>query len=162
LNAALLPLPAGVEERGEMLDRSQLFKGFTWADLQVFARYFEAVRAPRAAVVFAEGAREGSLFLLIKGKIDITKESAAKNRATLASVSTGKCFGEMALIDGEPRSATAVAAEDSELLVLSRENFERLTEEAPRLAVALLLRIASLISQRLRQTSGTLVDYLKD
>ncbi len=75
---------------------------------------------------------------------------------------TGKAYQQelLALIDGEPRSATCVATEPSVLLALTQAGFQRLCEERPALALKLLTRIAKLMSRRLRQTSGRLVDYL--
>jgi CRP/FNR family cyclic AMP-dependent transcriptional regulator len=66
----------------------------------------------------------------------------------------------MSLVDGEPRSASVVADEPTTLVVLTAEGFACLSSEVPRLAIKVLLKISKLISQRLRQTSGTLVDYL--
>jgi CRP-like cAMP-binding protein len=60
-------------------------------------------------------------------------------------IGPGKTFGEMSLIDGEPRSASAIALDDSKVLVLTE---------------MVLLKLAQLMSQRLRQTSDLLVDFL--
>ena len=66
----------------------------------------------------------------------------------------------MSLIDGEPRSASVIAEEPSLLVVLTGEGLAALSSDVPRLAIKVLLKIAKLISQRLRQTSGALVDSL--
>ncbi|MDP1997148.1 MAG: hypothetical protein Q8J90_08100, partial [Gallionella sp.] len=63
--------------------------------------------------------------------------------------------------DGEPRSATAVVIETSTLAVLTQENFLLIMRDKPALSAKLLLKIAQLLSQRLRLTSGILVDYLE-
>ena len=65
----------------------------------------------------------------------------------------------MSLIDGEPRSATAVAESNCVLLVLTRERLDQLATKAPGLAYKVLLLLARLISQRLRQTSGKFVEF---
>jgi CRP-like cAMP-binding protein len=69
-------------------------------------------------------------------------------------------MGEMSLLDELPYSATAVAREDTQLLLLTRMNFERLGIEQPVLCNVLLRQIARLMSLRLRQTTGILLDYL--
>ena len=79
----------------------------------------------------------------------------------LARIETGKPFGEMSLIDGEPRSATAKAKVDSKVLTLTQDDFRTLSEEHPRLGAILLMKLAELMSYRLRQTSGMLVEYLE-
>jgi CRP-like cAMP-binding protein len=75
-------------------------------------------------------------------------------------IGPGKTFGEMSLIDGEPRSASAIALDDSKVLVLTEENFHRLVYQYPHLGAMVLLKLAQLMSQRLRQTSDLLVDFL--
>jgi CRP-like cAMP-binding protein len=73
----------------------------------------------------------------------------------------GRAFGEMSVIDAEPRSATLVAREPGLLMVLTGESFASLSDEHPRVALNLLQRMARSLSQRLRQTSGQLADYLQ-
>jgi CRP-like cAMP-binding protein len=64
------------------------------------------------------------------------------------------------LIDDEPRSATARVTRPAELLVLTKESFERMSREHPRLALQFTFTIARLLSRRLRLASGMLVDHL--
>jgi CRP-like cAMP-binding protein len=68
----------------------------------------------------------------------------------------------MALVDEEPRSASAVAAEEATLVVFTRESLVRLSDKVPALAFKLMQNIAKLISRRLRRTSGALVDMLEN
>jgi CRP-like cAMP-binding protein len=68
----------------------------------------------------------------------------------------------MALIDGEPRSATCITAMPCKLVILTKENFLRILAEQPGLGVKIVMKIARLLSQRLRKTSGMLVDYLEN
>jgi CRP/FNR family transcriptional regulator, cyclic AMP receptor protein len=78
---------------------------------------------------------------LIKGDID------GKHKI-LATFSKGKALGEIALFDGEPRSATVVADGPVTLLVLSRENLDRLLADHPRLGAKLLFKLGKIISRR--------------
>ena len=100
--------------------------------------------------------------IIVEGKVDIVKEDGRLKRKLIASVSAGKAFGEMSLIEGDMRSAAAMASEDSTLLVLTKENFELLLNDNCVLGTKLLLKISKLMSQRLRMTSGILVDYLSE
>ena len=68
----------------------------------------------------------------------------------------------MALIDGQPRSASARAARDSTLMVLSAEGLQNMNNDQPRLAFRLAMKLARDLSVRLRATSGQLVDFLSD
>ena len=67
----------------------------------------------------------------------------------------------MSLLDDLPYSATATAKDLTKLVLITRHNFERLTEEHPILGVKMLKKIARLMSLRLRQTTGVLVDHLE-
>ena len=66
----------------------------------------------------------------------------------------------MALIDGEPRSASGIAAKETIIFFMTQDNLVRLTRDDPQLGVQLLWKISRLISRRLRQTTGMLVDYM--
>ena len=98
--------------------------------------------------------------LVTEGKVRIQKDQAVGGSQVIAQLGPGQAFGEMALFDAEPRSATVEAETDTTLVRLSTEDFQRLTREAPELGIKLLTKIASLMSQRLRQTSGRLVEAL--
>jgi CRP-like cAMP-binding protein len=88
------------------------------------------------------------------------KEGTGHASKRIGTAAAGRIVGEMSLMDGEPRSASVVADEPTTFVLLTGEGFSRLSSEVPRLAVKVLLKISKLISQRLRQTSGALVDYL--
>jgi CRP/FNR family cyclic AMP-dependent transcriptional regulator len=110
--------------------------------------------------VCKEGSPGDNMFILVEGRVNIVKEDVEGHRKVVAAISKGKSFGEMALFDGEPRSATVMAAVDSTMLVLSKENLERLLDEHPRMGSKLLLKLGKPISRRLRATTGQLVDLI--
>jgi len=78
----------------------------------------------------------------------------------VVTVQAGRGLGEMSMVDKEPRSATVIVVEPAVLAVLTQESFALITRDKPALAANILLKIAQLLSQRLRYTSGVLVDYL--
>jgi CRP-like cAMP-binding protein len=75
-------------------------------------------------------------------------------------VDPGKSLGEMSMIDGEPRFASCIAAEVCQIAVLSRENLARIILEQPVLGSKILMELVLMLSQRLRQTSARLVNYM--
>jgi len=79
----------------------------------------------------------------------------------VTAIGVGKVIGEMSMIDGNPRSASAIAAADTILVTLSKESMDLLFKEKPYVGLKLLKKIAFSMSQRLRQTTGILVDYLE-
>jgi CRP-like cAMP-binding protein len=75
-------------------------------------------------------------------------------------VRAGKTIGEMSILDGMPHSATAVVVEPATLLLLTRNKFEEFMQGEPEVALKVLRKMAMLMSLRLRQTSGVLLDHL--
>lgn len=143
-----------------MLDGVQMFKGFEWANLEALSAYIQLYRASPGAVLFHEGDKGDFMCIVLEGKLEIHKEDKAGVDQTVVTVQAGRGLGEMSMVDGEPRSATVIVVEPTILAVLTHETFELITRDKPALAVKILLKIAQLLSQRLRYTSGVLVDYL--
>ncbi len=160
---SLEPLGAAVislDEIRTMLDSTQMFKGFEWSQIEALSAYIQLYRAAPGIVLFHEGDQGNFMCIVLRGRLDILKEDMQHEDKTVATVHAGRSLGEMAMVDNEPRSATAVVSETAVLAVLTQQNFVEITRDKPALAVKLLLKIAQLISQRLRHTSGILIDYL--
>lgn len=161
---ALEPLGANVisgDEISTMLDGAQMLRDFDWPQIEALSAYIQLYRAAPGTVLFREGDHSDFMCIVLQGCLDIHKEDTLHDDKTVATVYAGRSLGEMAMVDSEPRSATALVKTQAVLAVLTRENFARITHDKPALAVKLLLKIAQLISQRLRHTSGVLVDYLE-
>jgi CRP-like cAMP-binding protein len=148
------------ERRGEQLERSQWLGDLGWTEIMTLAGYMSAFNVPAGTTVCREGDRDPFLCLICDGVIDVIKEDSTGCGKVLASISRGKTIGEMSLIDGEPRSATMIASSDTTLLVLKYESYRELAEVHPRLYGKLAEKIARILSQRLRQTSGALTDLI--
>ena len=149
-----------VKARAELLDATRWANEFAWAEIEALAAHLQIRRRARGEVVCREGEAEPSLFIIAQGSVAIMKHDAEDREKLLAKLGPGQTIGEMALLDGQPRSATAVAAEDLVLLVFTRAELDRLVEAKPRLGVKLLWKLARFLSQRLRQTSGALAEHL--
>lgn len=148
-------------ERIKLLDGTSWHQEFTWGELEALSTYTEAYRAAAITLV-SEDSRDAFMGILIEGQIDVLKRDQSGVNRTIAQIRAGKTLGEMSLIDGEPRSATLQVNRAAVMLIISKFQFERMSNEVPRLALKLVLMIARQLSQRLRQTSGTLVDVLQD
>ena len=112
------------------------------------------------STILHEGGDDGCMLLVDSGRVEILKSESDAGMKPVATIGPGQSFGEMSLIDGQPRSASAVAVTQVSLLMLSREDFTHLSEEDPSLGVALLFRVAHVMSQHLRKTTGRLVELL--
>jgi CRP-like cAMP-binding protein len=108
-------------------------------------------------VVFEEGSTGDTLFFVAEGEIRIEKKVEAGGFKELALLSPGDFFGEMALIEETPRSARAVALNDTTLFALGRQDLERWLQSDARMAVGFFVELLRVFSQRLRGTSAQLV-----
>lgn len=107
-------------------------------------------RIAAGETVFAEGELGESLFVIEDGRVEITQQKE-KERRTLAVFGPGDCFGEMALIDCQPRSATAIALEASSLCIITSNTlFEFYRYDVEQFAV-LQMNISREVIRRLRQ-----------
>jgi CRP/FNR family cyclic AMP-dependent transcriptional regulator len=142
-----------------LLSDYPLFSDLSFNELLHIAVRLEVRVFEPDVVIFSEGEAGDYLCLLLSGKVEITKngEHGVKH---LMTVSRGKSIGEMALVDREPRSASCRCIEAAEVALLGREKFESLAADYPALAYKMTLRIARMLSQRLRQTTGLLTDHL--
>jgi len=111
----------------------------------------------KGAVIIEEHTEAERFFIIYRGKIEITKRFEGDEEFVLSVQSDGDFFGEMALLDEQPRSATARALEPTIVLETSRQNFETLLYKAPMLAY----RIMRELSTRLRETGALLVSHLQ-
>ncbi len=154
------PIALSLPEIRFLLEDNRLCRDFEPGWIDLLAHKFHALEAHTGALIFAEGEKESYLAIVAQGEVSVWKETASAEVKRIATIPSGYSFGEMSLIDATPRSATIRAEQDSVILTLSRNNFDTLRTESPHLALAFVLRIARLISLRLRQTSGSLCEYL--
>ena len=103
---------------------------------------------PTGTVLFREGDRGEEMFILQSGKVKISKKIRGVEK-TLATLEKGEFFGEMAILNDKPRSATAETIEESEMLVIDRKTFDALIRGNVEIAVRFIKRLAD----RLRETN---------
>lgn len=157
---ALKKTQCSEEELANSLELTKWAVDFSWDQICTISRHMESYTASKGTIIFDEGAEDNTMAIVIKGKIDIIKKESGSKINIIASILPSQSFGEMSLVDGEPRSAQAVAAMDTQMLFLSRDNLLKLLDTNPRLAFKLLWIITQMLSQRLRRTSGNLVAQL--
>jgi CRP-like cAMP-binding protein len=108
---------------------------------------------PAGALVFREGEPGGEMYVVIAGKVRISKQVPGVGEEALGILDAGSHFGEMAMIDDSPRSADAVAHTACALAVLRREDLDRLMFVDKDLAYDLLWTFVRTLSARLRETN---------
>lgn len=127
----------------ETLAGIPFFSGLDAASLESVGRGMRARRFRRGEVIFHQGDPGDALFIVMGGAIKIMLPSETGDEAILATLRPGDVFGELALLDGAPRSATAVALEATETLILPRDQFRELLATEPAIRDALLASIAA-------------------
>ena len=120
----------------DVLSSVDLFQGLSKRELQRLMASAKELAFEAGDTIVAEGDEDGRFYLLIEGDARIVK-----GRRTLAVLGPGDYFGEISLIDGEPRSATVVAESPIRALTLARWNFKPLLDEQPAITRKLLLEM---------------------
>lgn len=113
---------------------------------QMFAKFGK--RIPAGTVLFSEGDKGEEMFILQSGKVKISKKIRGVEK-TLATLEKGEFFGEMAILNDKPRSASAETIEDSDMLVIDRKTFETLLRSNVEIAIRFIKRLAD----RLREAN---------
>ena len=104
--------------------------------------------------IFEEGETQLEMYVVIRGEVHIS--IAAAGDRVLDRLQTGSIFGELAFLNGKPRTATAAAAADSLLLVIRRDPFDRLVEREQHLGLTVFNNIAMDLSEKLRASTAHL------
>ncbi|HOP86321.1 MAG TPA: ATPase, T2SS/T4P/T4SS family [Syntrophorhabdaceae bacterium] len=141
------------EDKLSCLKKTELFKSLNDEELQALANQLkERIYPPNTAIV-REGATGDSMFIIKDGKVEVKKKEPSLGiDLTIATLETGACFGEMALLTGKPRSATVMAVVPTTVFVLDKKDFERLLLEHKSISISLnkivAERIESLNAQK--------------
>jgi len=140
------------------LARVSLFSKLSALELDSVAGHLIRRSYSPAESVFRGGDIGDSLYIIEKGTVRISITSPEGHEVVLAELGRGQFFGEMALLDDEPRSADAAAREASTLLVLERDQFQSFMQDHPGAAINLL----AVLSRRLRRTDQQLYEAETD
>lgn len=131
------------------LRRVKIFADMEERQLASFLQYMEVLKLPPNTTVCAKGDRGDAMFLVLEGEVR-ARVMVGGRESTLATMSVGECFGELAVIDESPRSADVVTNQESVLLKISAPALKRLFQEAPALAAPFLLGLSKTITSRVR------------
>ena len=144
------------EEVALELQEVELFAGRKEQTLAALEQCMEKRSVAKGDTIFSRGDAGDELFLIRRGAVRIMLPLSDRQSHHLGTFGRGAFFGEMAFLDGEARSANAVAFTDTELYVLSRHAFDKLAEEHKKLSLRLMEGIASVLASRLRYTNAEL------
>ncbi len=135
-----------------------IFNGLTEEMVSSFAKDLERIHFGKGDAIITEHSWGDNLFFICRGKVEINKglNNPETPFAQLSVLEPGEFFGEMGLIDDEPRSASVIALEDVELLVIPREAFTQITFNHP----IVMFNLMRTLSGRLRDTNERFVELM--
>jgi CRP/FNR family transcriptional regulator, cyclic AMP receptor protein len=142
-----------VEKATAALANMHLFRGLVPEALERIAAIASQEAYGVGDYVFREGEVGDKLYLVLEGKVRISRQLSGMGEEALAILGVGEAFGEMSLIDDTPRSADARVHESAKLLVITREAFEDLLFIHKDLAFEILWNFIKTLSGRLREAN---------
>lgn len=145
--------PDSAQSRLAILAPMPMFAHCNERELRTVAQATRPRRFPEGTIIFEQGHPGTELYLLITGSVDIVKDGQR-----IVRLGPGSNFGEMAMLDEPNRSASAVAADETELMVIPRDAFFAMLKGNPMLAVKILWNMLLRLSANLRATSKRLAD----
>lgn len=141
----------------DFLRKAYLFKGLSDEEIRLVAAACAEEERDAGDVIFVEGAVADRFYIVIEGRVEVWKNFYDPKPDLLAVHGAGHFFGEMALIDELPRSATVVAKESTRLLYLYRDEFRRLISERSSIALSVMTGISFMI----RNSNESFVEDLR-
>jgi CRP/FNR family cyclic AMP-dependent transcriptional regulator len=147
---------APLAEREAQLAKVAFFDGLTADALAMIAQVTTEEEQPGGTRLFSYGEPGDKLYIILEGKVRISREVGGMGEEALAVLGAGDVFGEMSLLDESPRSADANAHERCRLLVITKDAFDDLLFLHKDLAYEVLWSCVRMLASRLRETNDKL------
>lgn len=138
------------DQKAELLSQVKMFSALNKKELALISKASDVVSVPGGTEIVRQGDIGHEFYLILSGSATV-----ARGGETIAELRPGNYFGEMALLDQGPRSATVTADSDTELVVIGQREFAAVLEEVPAVAHKLLVAMAS----RLREADSKAVSH---
>lgn len=146
--------------KADLLKQQVLLEDLDSKGLNKISKIIKKYSLKKGEQLFKEKDETKGLWLVHSGKIEISRVTADGWRQTLAVLTPGHFFGELSIIENRRHVASAVAIEETELLLLPKEDFEGLLEEDMALACNIIKRIAIVMSKNLRRMNDKFLSAL--
>ena len=134
-----------------------LFDQLQPVDFAAASGYFSISAIAQGEAIFREGDAGSFMCIIHSGQVAVQKTGPDDQPVTIATLRSGRAFGEMAVLDGERRSASCIAASDCQLLNLGKDSLEKMLNDAPKIAAKIIRALAVSLSKRLRMADGQLL-----
>ena len=140
-------------DKEELLKKVDLFSGLKKKDLKSLATSCVKRSFKRGDTLVTQGERGRGLYIIVAGKVKIIKETASGDELEIAILGPEDFFGEMSVLDNAPRTASVIAVEETECLVLTSWDFTAKLKLRPEIA----LQILPVLVKRFRETNNRLL-----
>jgi CRP-like cAMP-binding protein len=142
----------------ELLKKIDLFRECTNAELIKIGNLMQKVNFNEGDIIFKKGAPGDALYLIREGEVEVLSPKSEDDQTedVVAVLRSGDLFGEMALVEGEPRSATVRAGTEAKLWRIRKEYFEDIMNKDHAIAFKVYRRLTMILSRRLRETTERL------
>jgi len=144
----------------ELLKKIYLFAGLTAPELIAVLKICHKESFQKDKNIFLEGEPGDKCYIIEQGEVRISKYVPNVGEEALAVLKSGSFFGEMALIDGSPRSAAAIANADTACLVINKADLDALLTSDKDLGNKILMTFCKTLSSRLRETNEKISQFL--
>ncbi|MBN1434776.1 cyclic nucleotide-binding domain-containing protein [Candidatus Fermentibacterales bacterium] len=140
----------------EVLRGAYLFEELSPGELEQFVGSMNTESYAPNEMIIGEGQTGTDLYLILSGSVRVTKRATDEIEQVIGLLRRGEFFGEMALVDKKPRSASVYAHESTELALFSHDSIYRIFESNPEVAFRVMRKFAEVLSLRLRDTDDKL------
>jgi len=130
-------------EKHQLIARSMLFQNVPDEQLIDLARYAKSKRIPARQEIFRRGEKGSQMYIVVSGRVSFHTDSETGHELIFRFLGAGDIFGEIALLDGGERTATARTVEDTLVLIIERRDFLPFLEKHPKVAITLLASVAA-------------------
>lgn len=146
--------------KADLLKQQVLLQDLDSAGLNKISKFIKKMTFKKGEQLFKEKDDTRGLYLIQSGKVEISKITSDGWRQTIAALTPGHFFGELSILEKRRHEAGAFAAEDTELFLFAKEDFEKLMEEDCVLALNIVKRIAITMSKNLRRMNDKFLSAL--
>jgi len=134
----------------QLLSEIELFSELNEGELHEVAAHAEIRKVPTDTTIFHEGDPADAVFVVVNGRVKVVTTSSDGKEFILTLLGAGQVFGEMGLLEAAPRSAAVITVTEVELMVIKRDDFDRLIESSPTISRKLM----AILSRRLRRANS--------
>jgi CRP-like cAMP-binding protein len=138
------------ESASGLLSEIELFAELNEGELQEVASHAQIKKTPTDTTIFYEGDPADAVFVVVNGRVKVVTTSSDGKEFILTVLGAGQVFGEMGLLEAAPRSASVITITEVELLIIKREDFDRLIQNSP----AISRKLMAILSRRLRRANS--------